>query len=189
MFGSLWLYQTLLNGIIASGEKWGFNKEGGFVFGPMIVILSITILGTYMLVRVYEIFPPIDPSKSRKENGLPLILAHWGPIIKDIQDGKSRVEGLILAFISYAATITAFAVMYWFIDATEMKCFIRPTDVQALDAFRSFYFSVITMATVGYGDIYPICTKSQAVVMFEIFAALLYAVFLFSIAVDSTKQR
>jgi hypothetical protein len=181
----LWLYRQLLELILKHGSGWGFDKDSCLVLGGVIVLLSLSLVAMYMLVRVYEVFPPIDVNKSAQDNGLPRMLWLWKPIISDIQRSKSRVEGLLLAFFSYLLNIYAFSVLYSFIDSSEQGCFSK----HLINTFQSFYFSVVTMATVGYGDIYPTCQKSQAIVMSEIFIGLIYAVFLFSIAVDSTKPR
>lgn len=186
--GGLWAYQWLLANIEDRGNVWIFDKDAALPFGAMIVALAMSIFGMYMLVRVYDAFPKIDLSKTAKENGIPGILQYWQPIIKDIQDDRSRTEGLILAFISYIVIISVFAIMYWFLDATDGTCFSKPKDVP-LDGLTAFYFSVVTSATVGYGDIYATCSTSRIVVVAEIFVALIYAVFLFSIAVDSTRRH
>jgi Ion channel len=41
-----------------------------------------------------------------------------------------------------------------------------------------FYFSVVTFATVGYGDIYPIILSVRILVVFEIFTAFSLVVFI-----------
>jgi hypothetical protein len=49
-----------------------------------------------------------------------------------------------------------------------------------LDFATSLYFSTVTVATVGYGDIFPTSTFARVVVCCEIFVGLAYAIFFFS---------
>ncbi|HEY7418085.1 MAG TPA: potassium channel family protein [Ktedonobacteraceae bacterium] len=184
LMGLLWLYRLLLSQILNNGSALGFDKDNCLFFSGTIVLLSLSLAVTPTVIRVYEVFPPIDLNESPRENRLPWLFWRWRPIIKDIQTSTSRVEWLLLAFVSYVLTLSTFSVMYWFIAASEEGSFSK-----SIDAFESFYFSVVTMATVGYGDLYPTCPKSQIVVMCEIFTGLVYAVVVFSIAMDSTKRR
>ena len=50
-------------------------------------------------------------------------------------------------------------------------------------------FSFVIMATVGSGDIDPTSRRAQLVVMCQILTGLIDAVVVFSIALDSTRQR
>lgn len=47
-------------------------------------------------------------------------------------------------------------------------------------AFNFLYFSLVTFATIGYGDIVPIILKAKLLVMFEIITSFLMIVFVIS---------
>jgi len=59
-----------------------------------------------------------------------------------------------------------------------------------LDAFNAFYFSFITLCTVGYGDIYPVSKVARMLAVVEAITGLFYmAVFISRlVAVYSTTQ-
>ena len=49
-----------------------------------------------------------------------------------------------------------------------------------LTPVSAIYFSIVTFATVGYGDIYPTSDGTKLVVCVELIFAMLYAIFVFS---------
>ena len=58
-----------------------------------------------------------------------------------------------------------------------------------LSFFNAIYFSVTTIATVGYGDVTPHSVAAKTAVMIEILMGLLYVVFLFSLLADSIRTK
>lgn len=56
-----------------------------------------------------------------------------------------------------------------------------------LSTFEALYFSLTTIATVGYGDIHPRGTLSRSLVMCEILVGLIYVVFVFSIIAEFVR--
>lgn len=78
--------------------------------------------------------------------------------------------------ISYALTLYGFAVSY-VLTSHLQKCAFHPGPLGAIDGL---YFSTVTAATVGYGDIYPRSALARFLVMGEIFVSLAYGIFLFS---------
>ena len=44
-------------------------------------------------------------------------------------------------------------------------------------AFDFFYFSVVTFATIGYGDIVPIAAEAKLLVLFEIASSFIMITF------------
>jgi hypothetical protein len=81
-------------------------------------------------------------------------------------------------FSSAYCTILAFAILY-FLVSTHFDAFNKP-----LNFVSSLYFSIVTFATVGYGDIYPVSPYAQLLVSCEIMLSLAYIVFLFSLAAN-----
>ncbi|HEV3341311.1 MAG TPA: ion channel [Pirellulales bacterium] len=181
MIGALqWGYQQWLKHALKDPES-----DPSFILshGGALVALSFALPLTYLLIKVYDVFPAIDLSKSYRENKLPSLFRYWQPVIKDVQTSTSRTEGFLVSFVSYIQTIVTYSMMYGFLSQRDADCFN-----QSLGGFDAFYFSVVTMATVGFGDISPRCQIAKTVVILQIFTGLLYAIVVFSIAMDSTKK-
>src|SRR5664279_573681 len=65
-----------------------------------------------------------------------------------------------------------------------------PDGGHALDGFNAFYFSFITLATVGYGDVVPISKVARMLAMMEAITGVFYMAVLVSrlVAVYSSTQ-
>ncbi len=78
---------------------------------------------------------------------------------------------LLLALVSYAEAITIFAIFYHLAGTVLPDAF--NSHLSSLDAL---YLSVITAATVGYGDIHPTHWCTKLLVMAEVSSCFLIAV-------------
>ena len=66
----------------------------------------------------------------------------------------------------------AFAGLYW-LDPGGLAV-AAGTDAQVTPFWRDFFFSVTTVATIGYGNIYPASIFTQATVVIEITLGIIY---------------
>lgn len=88
-----------------------------------------------------------------------------------------RIASVPLCLLSYAFTIYSFAVVYLYLSHIDPSAF----NVTELDLFTAIYFSTVTAATVGFGDILPISRSARLLVVLEIWLSLIYVIFFFSI--------
>lgn len=72
-----------------------------------------------------------------------------------------------MAMRSYYGLAFNFAVIYHFAPLPDL--FNQPPR----DFFDSFYFSGVTLATLGYGDITPIHLVSRIFTLYEVFTGIL----------------
>jgi len=92
-------------------------------------------------------------------------------------------RGLVLAFIGYGHVILAFAILYLVASDLTSDPFASPNmdktnmDKTLTSSFiNAFYFSVVTVATLGYGDFSPQRCLGKLLVMFEIVIGLVFVV-------------
>jgi len=76
---------------------------------------------------------------------------------------------------AYCAML-GFANVYFFLSTWKPSSFNKP-----FDAVSAVYFSIVTFATVGYGDFYPTEWYSQIVIAIEILFSMTYFLFIFSL--------
>ena len=73
----------------------------------------------------------------------------WG------QQSIDAARSLLLALINYAEMTIGFAILYRYWDCLSIQCL----SIQQPSALTALYFSIVTAATVGYGDIVSACTN------------------------------
>jgi len=95
---------------------------------------------------------------------------------------KSRILAHVIA--SVVTFVFGFATVYY--DLSSVK---RHFDTdQALSLMSAFYFSMVTFATVGYGDISPKSDIARFWVSIEIIGGLAYTVLIFSVVANFIRQ-
>ena len=84
-----------------------------------------------------------------------------------------RWRGLIGLFALFFLVFNlAFAWLYW-LDPGGLAV-AAGADVEVSPFWRDFFFSVDTVATIGYGNIYPVSIYSQVIVVIEITLGIIY---------------
>ena len=95
-----------------------------------------------------------------------------------------RLASILLCLISYIFTIYGFGIAFLFMSRINPNAF----NIGELDLFTAIYFSMITAATVGYGDIIPISRGARSFVIAEIIMSLVYVIFFFSVLSGAIKH-
>jgi hypothetical protein len=87
------------------------------------------------------------------------------------------VEVLCASIAAYLMLGLMWTVAYWFVDqVTPGGAFSFNTEqgVHSINGFTGFYFSFITLSTVGYGDIIPVSRAARWLAAMEAMTGLLY---------------
>jgi hypothetical protein len=87
--------------------------------------------------------------------------------------------------MSFSLTVYGFALVYVLLSEWRPSSF----NVGSMGVFTGLYFSLTTIATVGYGDIFPVTQIARLVVMFEILTGMLYAIFVFSVLATFVREK
>lgn len=94
-----------------------------------------------------------------------------GRIFTEFRNTQHQGEWILLMFMLNVTQLTViFAVWYRFISLYNPEAFSK-----SLEVMDSFYFSVVTLLTVGYGDIIPISNMAKALVIIQ--SALTFYIF------------
>ncbi|MGC2745262.1 MAG: potassium channel family protein [Candidatus Angelobacter sp.] len=108
-------------------------------------------------------------------------------LVETEQEERGQLPGRTLGsiIISFSNTVYGFALTYGFMSLWRPESF----NVNKLGVFGGLYFSLTTIATVGFGDILPITRLARSIVMCEILSGMLYAVFIFAIVATFLRER
>jgi hypothetical protein len=80
----------------------------------------------------------------------------------------TRQERIRMSMRSYFGLAFNFAVAYYFLPVDGLFNDKHPSTFG-----EAFYFSGVTLATLGYGDIFPIHIVSRGLALYEVFAGIL----------------
>jgi voltage-gated potassium channel len=86
-------------------------------------------------------------------------------------------EVLCASIAAYLMLGLMWTVAYWLVDQLTPGgafSFNTPRGAQSMNGFTGFYFSFITLSTVGYGDITPVSRAARWLAAMEAMTGLLY---------------
>lgn len=163
----------------ASPRDMGF---GGILFGGFMLIqlLMLVVLQAYDAASIVYRFP---------RHVWPRIIERLYGYDQNNESYAAEVPPpfvIMPMMISYCAFNYAFAVVYVFISSIDASSF--STDRQ-LTVVEAVYFSVMTSATVGYGDIAPNSDIARMAVVIQVGISLLYVTTLFSAFASHVRDR
>ena len=144
------LYLTALIVLYESVSVW-------WVQWPIIIVGTVV----YVIFSVIQIFSLVS-------SGIPLYFGTVSTFADRRYVFKNAIAG-------YFMIVFDFALFYLIISKSDNAAFNVP-----LDFASAFYFSMVTMATVGYGDIVPVDASTRLLVCLEIVLGLGFTVLLFA---------
>ncbi len=125
-------------------------------------IRILQILSLNFLTLIFDFSPTVDQSAYKK---------------------RSRWHFLAIVF-SMFDILLIFAFMYQFFD---LKYKILNAHFE--EFFSYFYFAIVTISTVGYGDIVPVTVFGKMLVTYEIFLAICVLIFSLSGVLGRFQQH
>lgn len=137
----------------------------------------VAFIGIYCLSRCNEVFMAFVKDVFDKLNS-----------IKRDKNGLEYYERIQLALRSYVELVINYSVLYYLIDTYGGIIGLKsPFFNQAIQNIGdALYFSVITIASIGYGDFYPVHPLTRALVMYEVVNGTLLLVVSFTVYVSLT---
>ena len=107
------------------------------------------------------------------------------------KNGLEYFERIQLALRSYVELILNYSMLYYLLDTFQHlyhvngEIFNKPLE----NLFNAIYFSVITIVSIGYGDIYPVHPLAKLLVMYEVINGMLLLVVSFTVYVNLTLDE
>lgn len=119
------------------------------------------------------------------------LLIDIGLLLEEFLTRISRLTVPAFAFLSfYAIVVIAFAAVYGIISrGSSLHHFRIGDEYRSLTFFELLYFSVTTLATVGYGDIVPLSNLVRMLAAFEVIVGVLLILFGVSELLEYARHR
>ncbi len=114
-----------------------------------------------------------------------------GLLLEEFLTRILRLTVPAFAFLAfYAILVIAFAAVYGIVSRSSALHHFRIGDeYRSLTFFESLYFSVITLATVGYGDIVPSSNLVRMLAAFEVIVGIMLILFGVSELLEYAHER
>jgi voltage-gated potassium channel len=114
-----------------------------------------------------------------------------GILLEEFVTRMTRLVVPAVAFLCfYAILVIVFAAIYGIISHSwDAHQFRIGTEYRALTYFEALYFSVVTLATVGYGDIVPASNLVRALVAVEVIIGVMLILFGVSELLEYAHER
>src|SRR5216684_3825295 len=145
------------------------------------IVLAIPAIGGRW---INHFRPDLVPPAVFLISGLILIAFVVGNLLRFVLRAPSvTVEVLCASISAYLMLGLMWTMAYWLVDQlTPGGAFSFNTDTgeQSMKGFNAFYFSFITLSTVGYGDITPVSRMARWLAAMEALTGLLYLAVLIS---------
>lgn len=155
--------------------------------------VEITVCATLMLLFKGE------PPTSLNIPGVVLVAYAWSrineiayafyrdPLSQSKESNLTVNDRIHMAMRSYFGLGFNFAVLYYFLPITGL---FRVGEQSHLGSFaESIYFSGVTLATLGYGDVVPTYWVSRLLALYEVFAGILIIAVAVATYVGRTKDE
>ncbi|WP_354140029.1 ion channel [Bradyrhizobium sp. LB11.1] len=152
---------------------WLASSPGTSILALIFIAALWAFILLLALLAAIAIFAP--EYKERVSFQLPKILAKFNP---------SKLHTLGYVALSYALTIYLFAVIFRATTNFDKAAFNPAID----SVWTGMYFSIVTIATVGYGDILPVSSFARLMVSIEILSGVAYGVFFLSIIASFLRE-
>jgi voltage-gated potassium channel len=145
------------------------------------IILAIPAIGGRW---INHLLPDLIPPSVFLSAGLILVGFVVANLLRFVLRAPSvNVEVLCASIAAYLMLGLMWTMAYWLVDQLTPGgafSFNTNTGKQSMNGFNAFYFSFITLSTVGYGDITPVSRIARWLAAMEAMTGLLYVAVLIS---------
>jgi hypothetical protein len=168
-YGRVGLLTDIFFSLILLSAVQAFVKRGRAFFVALVIAFPA------LLMEVTSFFLPSEPIAIIKRIAFALFLTYiLAVIVSHIFREKEVTEDLITGAVCvYMLLGIVWAFVFYFLDLAQAGSFSLATTFQQ-DVGPFIYYSFMTLATVGYGDIVPLTAPARSLAVLEAVTGQLY---------------
>lgn len=169
--GGAYIVSILLSVVLLAAVLAVAHRKGAFFIA---VLLAIPAIGGRW---INHFWPNMVPPPVFLTAALALIAFVVGNLLRFVLRSPSvNFEVLCASISAYLMLGLMWTVAYWLLDQVAPGSFSFNTSggKHSMNGFNAFYFSFITLSTVGYGDITPLSRIARWLAAMEAMTGLLY---------------
>lgn len=152
------------------------NLLSGIVETILVIIASVCLffLLTTVLLQIGASFEWLYSNQRALMSIRPIYLFYADK--NNFDDNPSHKERVIHTLIGFFLYIILFTNFYQYLSWNEILQSTKSFNITNLTFVNSFYFTTVTSATVGYGDIFPCSAKARLLVSAQILTTFIYVI-------------
>jgi hypothetical protein len=165
------ILSVLLSLVMLSAVVAVASRRGAFIVALLLLIPAIA--GRW----ISHFRPDLVPPAVFLIAGLALVAFVVANLLRFVLRAPSvNVEVLCASLSAYLMLGLMWTMAYWLVDQLTPGAFAfnGNAERQSIRGFNAFYFSFITLSTVGYGDITPVSKVARMLAAMEAMTGLLY---------------
>jgi hypothetical protein len=165
------ILSVLLSLVMLSAVVAVASRRGAFIVALLLLIPAIA--GRW----ISHFRPDLVPPAVFLIAGLALVAFVVANLLRFVLRAPSvNVEVLCASLSAYLMLGLMWTMAYWLVDQLTPGAFAfnGNAERQSVRGFNAFYFSFITLSTVGYGDITPVSKVARMLAAMEAMTGLLY---------------
>lgn len=168
-YGRIGVLTDIFFALILLSAVQAFGKRGKAFFVAVVIALPA------LLMEVTSYFLPSEPIMLVKRIAFALFLSYvLAVIVSHIFREKEVTEDLIIGAVCvYLLLGMVWAFVYYFLEMVQTGSFSFAT-TSGQDVGPFIYYSFMTLATVGYGDIVPLTAPARSLAILEAVTGQLY---------------
>lgn len=198
--GGAWFRRAQIERLLAK-PRGADDRHFGRVF-LWLIPLALTGISTFVLTDVFSSQGGVA-TVFFIAMGLTSLIVLW--VSRDVcaflletglvfEDFFRRIAGLVIPsfafFTFYSLIVIVFAAIYRIVDRyTADPHFLFAGEPHDLSFTECLYFSIITLSTVGYGDLVPLSPVVRLIVGAEIICGVLLLLFGFSEIISYSREK
>src|SRR6266550_3455863 len=161
---SLLLSLVLLSAVLAVASR-----------GRTLVVALLLAIPAIVGRWINHVRPDLVPPAVFLIAGLALIAFVVVNLLRFVWRAPSvNIEVLCASISAYLMLGVMWTMAYWLVDQLTPGAFAFNAGPRSMNGFNGFYFSFITLSTVGYGDITPVSRIARWLAALEAMTGLLY---------------
>jgi ion channel len=172
---------VLISGVLAIAER------------PSVVVIAAILAAVALAGRwISHLRPDRMPPELFLIGGILFVLFVVINLLRFVLTASEVDTEVLCASISaYLLLGLLWTLAYWLVAEIIPNAFAFSGDDKSLAGFNGFYFSFITMSTVGYGDITPVAKVARMLAAMEAMTGLLYVAVLIArlVALQTTSKK
>lgn len=195
-----WLRRTDIRSVVDHPDI----RSGQALYGALVWLIPVFLVGAAMFVLSWFAEPVVNTDLAfllamlaiglivlGVSRSVAIFLVDAGMLFEEFFQRMSRLAVPAFAFLTfYSLLVIAFASIFSIISQFSVEAHFRVGSVaRAISYSEAIHFSIVTISTVGYGDIVPTSNVARVLASMEVICGVMLLLFGVSELLEYTREH